>query len=317
MNSKAQRKNLAIEFAGRPFILRHDGSVYLPATQALLVADLHLGKEESFRCQSIPVPEGPTSKTLSLLSASLEEVKPKRLLILGDLIHDANSMSRRLLDEFAFWRTRHQSVDVVLVRGNHDRYVRRFPAEWELKEVDFERVDSVVASPQTFGSTHTSPAAQGGSSTRSGQATQASPTTDQSGPFDQSFEQDESYDKNANGPIEPRSRTDRTSRSSIPSLFLVHEAVEANGSGRLLEMQRQSLAEPDLSREAYFVEGHWHPVVRIGIGADQIRVRCFCIRERTMTLPAFGPFKGGHPISVRDSTVYPLIEGHILAPPDG
>ena len=70
---------------------------------------------------------------------------------------------------------------------------------------------------------------------------------------------------------------------------------------------------PEGSTAGYFIEGHWHPVVKIGRGADRVRVRCFFKSLTTLTLPAFGAFKGGMVMNRRADAVYPLLDGYILS----
>ncbi len=49
--------------------------------------------------------------------------------------------------------------------------------------------------------------------------------------------------------------------------------------------------------EAAVVAGHVHPVVRLyGSANDAVRLPCFWLRDRLLTLPAFGEFTGGAPI---------------------
>ncbi|MDB4623671.1 helicase-related protein, partial [bacterium] len=60
-----------IECAGEPVILRGDGTVLIPGFNALLVADLHLGKSASFRAGGVPVPEGVDQTILENLTVAL------------------------------------------------------------------------------------------------------------------------------------------------------------------------------------------------------------------------------------------------------
>ncbi len=219
-------QQVEIQFGGLTIHLRHDGTAFLPDSKTLLAADLHLGKESSFRAQLIPVPDGPTQRTLELLTHALSQTKPQRLIFLGDLIHDRNSMTSRLVESFEKWRGLHPELEVVLVRGNHDRHVKRFPKSWSLTDVPELQIAS----------------------------------------------------------------NDEVTNESVK---LAHQAPE------------------DQTHE-FFIEGHWHPVARIGNGADQVRVRCFVQRQNRLTLPAFGPFKGGMLTGKRSATIYPLVEGYVL-----
>ncbi len=124
--------SLPIEIDGQLLELRGDGTIWMPLERALLVADLHLGKDASFRAAGIPVPVGMNRKTLDQLSATILQLMPDQLVILGDLIHNRDSISTELMGEFADWRKRHFQLNIQLAEGNHDRHVRKFPKAWEL-----------------------------------------------------------------------------------------------------------------------------------------------------------------------------------------
>lgn len=95
----------------------------LPADGTLLVADLHLGKAASFRHAGLPVPEGSSLGDLERLEQLVQATEAKRLLILGDLFHAATGCTPAVFEEFACFRRRIATTQVVLVEGNHDRRV--------------------------------------------------------------------------------------------------------------------------------------------------------------------------------------------------
>ena len=212
---------IELQVANACLVLRGDGSVYLPEHNALLVADLHLGKDASFRAGGLPVPRGMNETTLTQLSKALKSSGAEILYLLGDLIHDRNSITPDVEKEFSSWGDRHKSVSMTLIRGNHDRHVRRFPDAWNL-------------------------------------ATRMSLVLD-------SFE-------------------------------LRHEVTA------------ESLAANDLIQ----IGGHLHPVTVVGRGADKMRLPCFVVGDRSIILPAFGPFKGGLKFSQSATReLYPICEGKI------
>jgi DNA ligase-associated metallophosphoesterase len=81
------------------------------------VADLHFGYELSQRAAGRLVPMWGMASISERLTALLNEYDPRRLIILGDLVHDKSAAKEaaQLLRELA---TR---CEVVLVAGNHDR----------------------------------------------------------------------------------------------------------------------------------------------------------------------------------------------------
>jgi DNA ligase-associated metallophosphoesterase len=103
-------------------------AAYLPATETLLVADLHLGKAATFRSQGIPVPEGSAQKDLARLALLVAATRARRLLVLGDLFHAKSGCTDEVFAEFTAARDRFSGTEVLLVAGNHDRSVGRLPA---------------------------------------------------------------------------------------------------------------------------------------------------------------------------------------------
>jgi DNA ligase-associated metallophosphoesterase len=83
----------------------------------LAVADLHFGYELSQRAAGRLVPMWGMASITERLTALVEEYAPRRLIILGDLVHDktAGREAAQLLRELAV------RCDVVVVAGNHDR----------------------------------------------------------------------------------------------------------------------------------------------------------------------------------------------------
>lgn len=119
------------------------GAAYLPESRCLLVADLHLGKDRSFRRSGIPVPHGVTLSMLDQLRQLLTGSEARSLVFLGDLIHDPQSLDDDLIRRFTTLRQLFPQIRFQLVRGNHDRWCAKFPDAWELEESDSLVVDGV------------------------------------------------------------------------------------------------------------------------------------------------------------------------------
>jgi len=105
---------------GRPLTLLGEKAAFLAAGRTLLVADAHIGKAVSFRALGVPVPRGTTSETLAVLSALIATWRARRVVFLGDFLHSARSHAAATLGAVARWRREHASLELVLVRGNHD-----------------------------------------------------------------------------------------------------------------------------------------------------------------------------------------------------
>ncbi|MRI88051.1 ligase-associated DNA damage response endonuclease PdeM [Aggregicoccus sp. 17bor-14] len=184
-------------------------ALYWPAggggAGVLAVADLHWGKTESFHQHGIALPTGVLQDDLQRLSAALQGTGARRLLLLGDLVHSRAGLTPAVVSEAAAWRARHPEVQVVLVRGNHDRHVPRLPEAWGIEDVP--------------------------------------------GPLDEG-----------------------------PFRFAHH---------------------PEPAEGRYAWAGHLHPTVRLGGGADRLRLPCFHLGREVGVLPAFSAFTGGQDVTRR------------------
>jgi DNA ligase-associated metallophosphoesterase len=113
-------ESLHVSLAGESLCLYAGRALYWPARQRLLVADLHLGKDDSFRAAGIALPTGVAQHDLERLSALIERSGAQSLWVLGDLLHGPRIQSRWHADWQAF-RDRHAQLPMLLIEGNHDR----------------------------------------------------------------------------------------------------------------------------------------------------------------------------------------------------
>jgi DNA ligase-associated metallophosphoesterase len=126
--------SIGINFGTEQVELLAERAIHWPAQQTLLLADVHLGKDASFRAAGMPVPAGNSSKDLLRIEKLLRETAAQRLVILGDLVHNRASHQAELSAAFGLWRAKHAELDVLLIRGNHDRRAGRVPADWNVRE---------------------------------------------------------------------------------------------------------------------------------------------------------------------------------------
>jgi DNA ligase-associated metallophosphoesterase len=103
-----------------------------PRAHTLFVADVHLGKGAAFRAGGVPLPRGATAADLARLTRLIEQTTASRLVILGDFFHAKTGRVAALDASFTAWRDRHARLEVVLVRGNHDRRAGDPPAHWRV-----------------------------------------------------------------------------------------------------------------------------------------------------------------------------------------
>jgi DNA ligase-associated metallophosphoesterase len=105
-------------------------ALWWPAERTLVLADLHLGKEETFLSFGIPMPRNVLGETLERAARAVVEHRPERIIVVGDLMHAKRGLSKEVVDEVARWRSRiAQPIELVL--GNHD-VAARLPSSWRI-----------------------------------------------------------------------------------------------------------------------------------------------------------------------------------------
>ncbi len=130
---------LTVEVCGESMVLLPHRAVYWPARRALIVADVHVGKSETYRHLGVPVPDGVMRESLERLRQAAELTLATRLIVLGDLVHHARGLTEPVISGVANWRHT-MNLDVILVRGNHERGVKMLPPEWSIEDAG-DRMD--------------------------------------------------------------------------------------------------------------------------------------------------------------------------------
>jgi uncharacterized protein len=120
---------LKIEFAHHTLWLLPDKAIFWPEQSAVLIADVHLGKANSFRQSGVAVPTGTGQENLNRLSQLLTMTKAQHLIVLGDWFHSERGIGQELIDSIALWRAQWQNINCVLVHGNHDRNTLQLTAK--------------------------------------------------------------------------------------------------------------------------------------------------------------------------------------------
>jgi DNA ligase-associated metallophosphoesterase len=137
VNRSAPRALLAASSRACPFTwgqerleLLPEGALLLPERGLLLLADLHLGKAESFQAQGIPLPSDGDAATLNALLELVHRRRPAAVAVLGDLIHSRLGLTAEL-------RAKLRALPELLgcplrlIGGNHERgsWIEGLPQE--------------------------------------------------------------------------------------------------------------------------------------------------------------------------------------------
>jgi len=97
-------------------------AIYLPASDTLVIADLHLGKAMHFRKSGFPVPPQSAERDYLRLNALIEKKQPQHIIVLGDLFHSVHNSEWNLFCDFVASRS---GISFTLIIGNHDILDRR------------------------------------------------------------------------------------------------------------------------------------------------------------------------------------------------
>lgn len=130
---------------GEALVLLPERAVWWERTRTLLIADPHFGKAATFRSAGVPVPGGTTAGTIARIDATIARTDPARLVFLGDFLHARAGKSPAIVAALGAWRAGHASLDVVLVRGNHDRRAGDPPSELRIRCVDAPMIEGPFA----------------------------------------------------------------------------------------------------------------------------------------------------------------------------
>jgi DNA ligase-associated metallophosphoesterase len=140
LGDRAVAVNARIKLGRHHLELRPERALFWPARQTLLVADVHLGKDQVFRQQGLAVPAGVVGEELRRLDQLLDKTRAERLIVLGDWVHAPPRPDDRWPLEVLEWRRRRTALSVELVQGNHDRSLSAWLGEWNMVD-HAERLD--------------------------------------------------------------------------------------------------------------------------------------------------------------------------------
>ena len=101
-------------------------SLWVKPAQALIINDIHLGYEEALQRKGVLVPKYQLEEVLQQLKGILALIKPKKVIINGDLKHEFGTVLRQewkeVLELLDFLLK--QVEEVVIIKGNHDTIIK-------------------------------------------------------------------------------------------------------------------------------------------------------------------------------------------------
>ena len=103
-------------------------AIYWQEQKTLIVADVHLGKAQTFQRAGLAVPGTSLIDDLERLEKLITTTSAQRLLVLGDFVHHRSGLTDGVREKIIEWCNNLQAELVVII-GNHDRPNRKFLAE--------------------------------------------------------------------------------------------------------------------------------------------------------------------------------------------
>jgi DNA ligase-associated metallophosphoesterase len=116
----ADQRPCPFSWRGHELLLLGERAVWDPALELLLVADLHLGKAEVFQVHGVPLPSDGDMSTLNPLLALAHRLRPREVVVLGDLIHSRLGLTGELRQKLRALPDL-MGCSLRLIAGNHER----------------------------------------------------------------------------------------------------------------------------------------------------------------------------------------------------
>ncbi len=121
-----------------------DLGLFLKEEKILIIADLHIGYEESLNKQGVLLPRFQFADLIKRLKRILKQVKPKLIIINGDLKHEFGQISetewRQTLKVLDFLT---RKAEVVLLKGNHDTILGPIAQKRNLEIKDYYKTNNI------------------------------------------------------------------------------------------------------------------------------------------------------------------------------
>lgn len=133
---------ISIDLAGERVVLCPQRALWWPARATLIIADPHIGKDDTFRRAGIPVPASLAQADFARLSSLIDTLDAHRLIILGDFYHARPGVGDHGQHALRGWREAHAALDITIVRGNHDVHAGPPPEDLAMYTVDEGEFDA-------------------------------------------------------------------------------------------------------------------------------------------------------------------------------
>ena len=118
----------------------------LSTEKILIINDLHIGYEEALHRKGILVPKFQLQEIIREMKAILSKVKPRKIIINGDLKHEFGTVLRQEWNEvleFLDFCLQH-CQEVIIIKGNHDPIIKPIAEKRGIQVVKEYLVDDIA-----------------------------------------------------------------------------------------------------------------------------------------------------------------------------
>ena len=123
---------MEIEILEEKLFLAYEKCLIWQRYHIAFIADIHLGKSTHFRKAGLAVPSAIIHAEINRLKELISKYSLEKIYFLGDLFHSHHNIE---WDYFNIFRRSFQSIEFILVRGNHDILPKKQYLQTKIKVV--------------------------------------------------------------------------------------------------------------------------------------------------------------------------------------
>ena len=111
--------------------------LHMPAQNAIIIADLHLGYEGVLRMEGVAMPRYQEKVIMEKLSSIIKKYGPEKVIVNGDFKHNFGRNLKQEWQEVSnVLKFLCKKGDVVLIRGNHDNFLKNIASKFDVTMAD-------------------------------------------------------------------------------------------------------------------------------------------------------------------------------------
>ncbi|WP_422360509.1 ligase-associated DNA damage response endonuclease PdeM [Reichenbachiella sp.] len=133
-------KHFEAKIQNQTFYLLPEKVIFWKEQKALILSDLHIGKASHFRKAGVPISSHIHVNEFFVLDAIIEELKPEKILFVGDLFHSEHNQE---WDLFYNWAHNYEHIELILIKGNHDILPESLYQNSRLQVMDQLLIDNI------------------------------------------------------------------------------------------------------------------------------------------------------------------------------